>query len=283
MNNQVNNKIKILIIGFLVSTIFLNANNAKMASKNVISYMDQQLARNPNLVLDKVVLKKTKKITANWKAYILSVKAKFKGKNIEFSEVLFSNGNLVSREFIDIKTGVNVKDNLFSFEKKYYNKNNLISGSSKSKHKVVVFSDPMCPYCTALLPSLITFANKNPKLIALYYYHFPLTSIHPTAPIASKAMIVAHNRNIKDYALKIYSHKIDSRLSDTETLNQVNLALNLKGKKKITKKDINKANILKHHDKDIAIANELLLNGTPVVFINGMKDNTRDGYKRLAK
>ena len=271
-----------LIIGCILLVSILLSGDAN--SKKVIDYLKWQTSNNPNLSVKNMYVKKTYKVDSKWTAYVVKIDAFFRGKEVSFGEVLFSDGMYISTDFIDIDKKESLKDRFTSFfDDKFYDKNNLLSGSSKSKHKIAVFSDPLCPYCTVLLPDLIKHAKKYPKQIALYYYHFPLTSIHPTAPIISKAMIVASNRKIKNYALKVYSTKIDSKLSEEDTLEAVNKTLGLKGSKKITKKDINSPKVLKQHKKDLGIASELLLNGTPVVFIDGVKDNSRKRYMKLGK
>ena len=271
-----------IIIGFILSFSVLMSGDS--TSKKVIDYLKWQTSNNPNLSIKSMKVQKTHKVDSKWTAYTIKIDAFFRGKEVSFGEVLFSNGKYISTDFIDIKQKDSLKERFTSlFDDKFYDDSNLISGSSKSKHKIAVFSDPLCPYCTVLLPKLIEHAKKYPKAIALYYYHFPLTSLHPTAPIISKAMIVADNRKIKNYALKIYSTKISSKISEKETLAEVNKALGLKGNKKITMKDINSKKVLKHHKKDLSIASELLLNGTPVVFIDGVKDNSRKKYLELGK
>ena len=271
-----------LIIFFILSMSMLL--NADATSKKVINYLKWQTSNNPNLSVKNMKITKTKKVDSKWTAYVIKIDAFFRGKEVSFGEVLFSDGKYISTDFIDMKDKESLKERFTSFfEDKFYSKKNLISGSSKSKNKIAVFSDPLCPYCTELLPKMIKYAKDNPKNIAFYYYHFPLASIHPTAPIISKAMIVADNRKIKNYALKIYGSPINSKLSEDATLARVNELLGLKGNKKITKKDINSKKVLAHHKKDMSIASELLINGTPTVFINGIKDNSRKKYLTLGK
>ncbi len=271
-----------LIVMFILSVSILMSGND--ASKKVIDYLKWQTSNNPNLSVKDMHISKTKKINSQWTAYVIKINAFFRGKEVSFGEVLFSDGKYISTDFIDMKEKESLKERFSSFfEDKYYSNKNLISGSAKSKHKVVVFSDPLCPYCTVLVPELIKHAKKYPKKIALYYYHFPLESIHPTAPIISKAMIVADNRKIKNYALKIYSTPINSKLNESDTLAEVNKLLGLKGNKKITKKDLSAKKVLKQHKKDMDIASELLINGTPTIFIDGVKDNSRKKYLELGK
>ena len=46
-------------------------------------------------------------------------------------------------------------------------------------------------------------------------------------------------------------------------------------------KDIEKNSVTKAHQKDLDIASELLLNGTPVIYVDGVKDNTRKKYLKF--
>jgi len=263
----------------LILTSLLVSSSTSKNDRKVLDFVENAMKKNPNITFKKAVIKNKHTVDGKWKAYVLKVDAVFRGKDISFGETMFSNGNLIARDFIDLKTYSSIKENFSSlFSKSFYNKANLISGSSKSKNKIAVFSDPMCPYCQDLLPKLVSHSKKNPKDIALYYYHFPLTSIHPSVEVVSRAMIVATKRGIKDVVAKIYKVNLDSELNDKQALAKVNKALKLSGNKKITMSDIEKSNIIKAEERDKDIARELLLNGTPVVYINEIKDNTRVKY-----
>jgi protein-disulfide isomerase len=67
------------------------------------------------------------------------------------------------------------------FKSEFYKKSNLISGDENSKHKVAIFSDPLCPFCKKFVPQAMEYMKKYPKEFALYYYHLPLATLHPAA------------------------------------------------------------------------------------------------------
>ena len=80
-----------------------------------------------------------------------------------------------------MKTGKSMKDSVNpNLNEKYYDKSKLIAGNPNAKDKIVLFSDPLCPFCIDFAPDVINYVNKNSNKIALYYYSFPLSS-HPAS------------------------------------------------------------------------------------------------------
>jgi thiol:disulfide interchange protein DsbC len=64
----------------------------------------------------------------------------------------------------------------------------LVLGSKKAKYKVLVFTDPQCPWCKKLHPVLKEVVRKDPD-IAFYIKLYPITSLHPDAPRISRSII----------------------------------------------------------------------------------------------
>ncbi|MDQ6970902.1 MAG: DsbC family protein, partial [Mariprofundus sp.] len=52
----------------------------------------------------------------------------------------------------------------------------IVSGDTKAKKSIAIFTDPECPYCKGLEKTL-----KDVKGVKVYTFLFPLTSIHPNA------------------------------------------------------------------------------------------------------
>ena len=46
------------------------------------------------------------------------------------------------------------------------------------KDKIVIFSDPLCPFCMDYVPDVINYVNKNKDKIAFILLSFPIISIH---------------------------------------------------------------------------------------------------------
>ena len=218
-------------------------------------------------------------------------------KPAEQTYELFSNGKIIALELLDIKTGESLKA-LASpkFDEKYYSKANLIAGNVDAKHKIVVFSDPLCPFCTQLVPGLIKDAKSNPDKFALYLYHFPL-SMHPAAATIVKCMVAAEMKGEKDIALRTYivdaGKKITRKANDggvkatftmQETnekriLNEFNKALSTN----LSIADITNPTVLNHVRRDREIQRLMLVNSTPTVYVDGAKDPSRNKYKNLRK
>ena len=113
-------------------------------------------------------------------------KLMFKVKVLMQKIFFFSDGKYIALELIDSETGKSLKDLVTpNLTEKYYDKSKLIAGNHNAKDKIVIFSDPLCPFCKDYVPDVIKYVNKNSDTIALYYYNFPLM-IHPAATPLSK-------------------------------------------------------------------------------------------------
>ena len=132
------------------------------------------------------------------------IKNKDKTREVSQKMIWLSNGTLITPELIDIDTGDSLKDNFPSFENSYYKKENLIYGDENAKHKVAIFSDPLCPFCRKFVPRAINEMKNKPNKFAIYYYHFPLPRLHPAAVVLTKAAIVAESKGKKNVVLNNY-------------------------------------------------------------------------------
>ena len=66
----------------------------------------------------------------------------------------------------------------------------LLLGSEKAKTKVIVFTDPQCPYCVKLHHELEKVVEADPS-IAFYIKLFPLVAIHPKAKGIAESIVCA--------------------------------------------------------------------------------------------
>jgi predicted DsbA family dithiol-disulfide isomerase len=270
--------------------IFAGTNSSSNTTKDKIQkFLTTSIKPNKNVKVLKFKIAKvvSLKDIQGWKAYILTIDLKLLKQNnrvITIKDVLFSNGKYLSRSFIDLKTKKKLKDSLLrnfvpDANSSYYDKEHLLFGSSNAKYKVMVFSDPQCPFCIDFVPGLMKFIKKHPKAFALYYYHLPL-SIHPTSATIVKAEIAAENKGYKGIAQKVYSTDFETKTNDAKT---VLAKFNKELKTNITLDDIKSKSVLKRYNEDLQRANKLMINGTPTIFVNGKYDAGREIIGKLMK
>ena len=165
-------------------------------------------------------------------------------------------------------------------DKSFYRKDHLIYGKESAPNKIVVFSDPICPFCQGYLPGLLKAAKENPDKIALYYYHFPLIMLHKEAPTVIKAAMVAEKKGVKDVMEKVYAQKFNLDTSDEKKILK---AFNKAMGTHITSKDIHAKDIEARYEFDKKMADKMMISGTPTVYVNGKKDFSRRKYKEIIK
>ncbi|KLE08891.1 thioredoxin domain-containing protein [Aliarcobacter butzleri] len=271
---------KILSLSVILSaSLFAN-------DSTVVDFEKKRVAQNPNVKVKDVKVNTKKDLPlAGWNGYILDVEAIVQEKSLKVKDILFSNGDYIALDLIDAKTGKSLKDlvtpNLTS---NYYDKTKLIAGNHNAKDKIVVFSDPLCPFCMEYIPEVINYVNKNSNSIALYYYAFPLVQIHPASEALSKIIEVAKNKGVKDIELKAYKTDWETYFSPKENDEKKILeAFNKELKTNIKLEEIASKDINEKLSKDMSMGEEVMVTGTPTIFINGVKDTTRELYKTLGK
>lgn len=131
-------------------------------------------------------------------------------------------------------------------------------------------------FCRSYVPKTIEELKKEPNKFAVYYYHFPLPSLHPAAVELTKAAIAAELQGKKDVVLKLYKVKVEAR---ERNVDKILAAFNKAVGTNITEKDINDPRVIKHYEQDLAIADDVMVNGTPTVFFDGEKDRSKSKYK----
>ncbi|WP_419777056.1 DsbA family protein [Malaciobacter marinus] len=273
---------KILFISlFLITSISANSIDDK-----ILEFEKNRFSNNKRVEIKNLSINFKKSLPVkNWYGYIIDIDAKIADKNVKAKDIVFSNGTVVSPDLFDIKTGNSLKEMMtLPLTSKYYDKKRLIAGNHDAKDKIVIFSDPLCPFCLDYVPDIIKFVNKNSQNTALYYYHFPLLQIHKAANALSKAMLVASNKGVKDVTLKVYEADFDPYFNSNETdekkiLNAFNKVL----KTNIKLDEIQSKEIQKEIETDILMGEYVMVEGTPTIFVNGEQDKTKNKYKQLGR
>jgi len=274
--------LKLLSTTLLLSSLV----HATTTSKKVEDFLSDEFSDNPRIesvdvkVEDVVPLKDLK----GWNGYIVNVKAKLKSlpkgkQKIEQKMIWFSNGTMITKTLTNMNTLENMTEAVKPpFKDKYYRKENLIYGNPNAKHKIVFFSDPLCPFCRGFVPKAIREIKENPEKFAIYYYHLPLERIHPASVTIVKAAIAAQNQGVKDVVLKMYNTHVSARERDVaKILKAFNKAVGTH----ITKKDIQSKEVTDALKEDAKVSRDLFVAGTPTVYLDGKIDKTKKKYKTV--
>lgn len=276
------NKISKLLSTTLLLSVSLYANS----DNSVIEFEKKRVSQNPNVTIKEVSINTKKEIPLDgWNGYILDVKVNVQGKDVNAKDILFSNGKYISLDLIDSESGKSLKDLVTpNLTDNYHDKAKLIAGNHNAKDKIVIFSDPLCPFCIDYVPEVIKHVQKNSDSIALYYYHFPLLSIHPAAGTLVKLIDLAKHKDIKDVELKAYQIDWEKYFDAKSTDEKVILeAFNKEFKTNIKIEELAKPEISKTIDSDIAMGEDVMVQGTPTIFVNKVKDSSRLKYEDLGK
>lgn len=252
----------------------------------VLDYEKKRVSQNPNVKVKDIKINTKKELAlAGWTGYILDIDAVVQGKEIKAKDFLFTNGTHIAPELIDMKTMQSLKDSLFpNLTEKYYNKSNFIAGNEKAKNKIVLFSDPLCPFCMDYIPTVIAEVNKNKENIALYYYAFPLTQIHPASLPLSKIIEVAHNKGVADIITKAYTADWSKYFDEKDTDEAKILeAFNKEFGTDIKIEELNKKELNDKIAKDISMGDDVMVSGTPTIYVNGVKESPKFNFDTLGK
>ena len=272
---------KIVSMSILLSGALYAASN----EQNIVDFEKKRISQNPSVQVKDIKIETKKELPlAGWSGYILNVQADVQGKSINAKDILFSDGKYIALELIDSETGKSLKDLVTpNLTEKYYDKSKLIAGNHNAKDKIVIFSDPLCPFCKDYVPDVIKYVNKNSDTIALYYYNFPLM-IHPAATPLSKLAEIAKNKGIKDAELKTYETDwepyFDEKTTDEKKILE---AFNKEFKTSIKQEELSDKNLDSLIQKDISMGDDVMVSGTPTIFVNGVKDNSKQKFETLGK
>ena len=269
----------------LLATILLSSSLFAATSTEVESFLLKSIGKNPNIselsikVVDKQMLKDHK----GWDAFTVSLNAKVKQgtqtRPVSQRMIYFANGDVITPDLTDIKTGKNLKESIApKFKAEFYSPQNLIYGNANAKHKVAIFSDPLCPFCRKFVPEAINYMKKYPETFAIYYYHFPLARIHPAAVALTKAALVAEHQGRKDVVLNMYTVEIDAHEKDEQKI--IN-AFNKKLNTRVTVKNINSKAVVEQVDFDNNVITTMMVSGTPTIFFDGKKDQSKKKYLQV--
>ncbi len=254
------------------------------SNTDVVNFLTKQIGANKSVsnlkisVTSRAPLKELK----GWDSVIVDLTAHVKqGKqerDIEQQMIYFVNGDYITKEFNNLKSGQALSRAVSpKFKPSFYTKENLIFGHANAKHKVAIFSDPLCPFCRKFVPGALEYMKKHPSDFAVYYYHFPLPALHPASVALTKAAIAAEHKGLNK-VLDLYKVEINPREMDEK---KILAAFNKASGMKLSVADIHAPAVEKQFKHDKHIAAQVMVQGTPTMFFDGTKDASKNKYKAV--
>jgi len=283
-----------LLTSTLIATVAISA-SAQPDNKLLVKYVKKSVVKNPEVKVNGVTVLESKTIEAlpGWTILLTTMDLTYQKKEIHAPETMFIKDGLITGHLVNLKTGkdyrhlVNLKTGKdYRNEIKptvpasMYNDEHLLFGNKDAKHKVLIFSDPQCPFCQELVPEIFKAARENPTKLAVYYYHLPLLRIHPVSDVLTRVMHVAQHEGKADMVDKIYSLKIDPR---EKNVTKILAAVKKHANYDVTPAQINAEKVKAAIKSDAAAAGRMMVSGTPTIYLDGEWDKMRNGYEKLIK
>ncbi len=267
-----------LLATILILSSFLRAD---ASSEQVEGFLKKMFAGNQSIKSLKLKVTNVTDVKGHddWKAYYVEFDAILKkdGRQVVQKMVWFSNGEVIAKEIFDLEQAKDMNEMVsLPMKPEHYKKENLIYGNENAKYKIAIFSDPLCPFCKTFVPEALEYMKKEPNKFAIYYYHFPLESLHPAAVELVKAAIALELKGAKDVVLNLYKVNVNPKeRSNEKILEEFNKVMH----SNIQPFELLSKEVSEHLQSDLKIADSLMVNGTPTLFFDGVIDRTKMKYK----
>lgn len=157
-------------------------------------------------------------------------------------------------------------------------KNDHVRGQLHSPVQLVEYADFECPYCGAATSIMEELREKYKNSISIVFRHFPISDHHPFARLAAVASEAAALQN-KFWEMHDALFDNQDYLSE-ETIFVIARELGLDMKK--FKKDMNSDVLGDKVELDFKGGLESGVEGTPTLFINGIKHIGRVTFEELS-
>jgi len=271
-----------LLMSTVVATVSISA-NTQPEVKDLVNYIKKAVVKNPQVMVKGVTVieSKTEKALPGWTVLLTNMDLEYQKKAIHAPETMFVKDGLITGHLVNLKTGIDYRDEIKpTVPASYYDDAHLLFGNKNAAHKVLVFSDPQCPFCQQVVPGILKAAKENPSKIALYYYHLPLLRIHPVSGILTRIMHLAQEEGKTEVVEKMYSLKIKPQETD---MTKVLAAVKVHTGYSVSAEKVNAQAVKDAIKADTDASNRMMVAGTPTIYIDGTWDKMRNGYKALIK
>lgn len=201
-------------------------------------------------------------VDQNWQAYLVGFDVVVVGEDKK-KTVFKTNRQLYYSNGVEVRDELNIPQAQGIEQKispkpsnELYDDKHYVAGNKNAAHKLILFTDPLCPACRKAVPMILNKVQSNPDGYALYIYHYPLERLHPESPAICEAMIALKASGVKDVESKVYKETITSANDLKKLFGGYSTGSN-------TKKEL---------ASDIKWAEKLAVGGTPTLFYDGEID-----------
>ncbi|UPT78110.1 thioredoxin domain-containing protein [Sulfurovum sp. XGS-02] len=271
-----------LLMSTVLASVTLSA-NAQPDNKLLVKYVKKSVVKNPQVKVKGVTVleSKTDERLPGWTILLTTMDLEYQKRELHAPEMMFVKDGLVTGHLVNLKTGNDYRDEIKpSVPENYYDDAHLLFGNKDAEHKILVFSDPQCPFCQEVVPEIFKLSKENPTKIAVYYYHLPLLRIHPVSDVLTRVMHVAQHEGRTDVVEKIYSLKIDPRETD---MTKILAAVKKHTGYSVTAAQVDAKEVKAAMQADEMASSKMMVTGTPTIYIDGEWDKMRNGHKKLIK
>lgn len=151
----------------------------------------------------------------------------------------------------------------------YYKTSHIVAGDINATNKILLFSDPFCPFCREAFPKIVKKVNADPKNYVLYMFEYPLSTIHPGSEMMIAAMMQAKDSG-QDITAQVYRSKELEKLISNNSWEALAKAI-----KKETGFQCNieklKTDYFQKMLKEKQLGDNIAVSGTPFLIINKEK------------
>ncbi len=147
-----------------------------------------------------------------------------------------------------------------------------LRGAAEAPVTLALFSDFQCPYCARMASVVDGLTKSEGSRLRIVYHYFPLTSIHPWANQAAEAAACAQRESnstfwgLHDFLFarqrRLTPKNLKEHITDWE---RTMPSLNRQRFERCVSESLASGQI----EQDVALGQELGVQGTPTVFING--------------
>jgi len=151
-------------------------------------------------------------------------------------------------------------------------------GPDNAKVTIVEFSDFQCPFCTRAASVVHQIREKYGDKVRFVFRQYPLP-MHGDARLAAQAALAAHQQGKfwEYHDLLFKNQRSLERASLEEYAKQANLDVDR------LKKGLDDPSLKAAVDADVKLGEEVNVNGTPTVFINGKRVANPTEFEPVAK